>query len=215
MKKRLLLVIVIIILAILALVVFDSLRFKLTDSSLKDSVYPIGSSEIVYFFNKDLNPNAGANSFVTTIEPAIEATPKIDKKTLHIIFTNQPKNDFTLTIRNIKSISGDTISSFTQKYTAKEVPESELSQYELARRLSYVDVGIDKPDIAEKYFPIDVSPQYKILYGRSLKYPNDLSKGAIYIYSSSVQNKHDALQMIYDIGYDPSDYEIVFKEIED
>lgn len=61
--------------------------------------------------------------------------------------------------------------------------------------------------------PLDVTPQYRIDFGISKKYPDDSSKIAIYISSASLIDKSDAIQMIYDIGYDPSDYEIIFRPL--
>lgn len=61
--------------------------------------------------------------------------------------------------------------------------------------------------------PADVSPQYRIDYGVSVRYPDDQTKIAIYISSASAKDKSNAIQIIYDLGYDPSDYEIIFREM--
>ena len=77
--------------------------------------------------------------------------------------------------------------------------------------MSTVDLGLSNLPPITNVLPIDVSPQYKIEYGRSKKYPNDYSKGAIHIRSASTRDKNDAVEMIYDAGYDPSDYELIFE----
>ena len=55
-----------------------------------------------------------------------------------------------------------------------------------------------------------MSPLYKIGQGISKKNPSELSV-AIYIASNNPTDKLSALQEIYNLGYDPSDYEIIFE----
>lgn len=59
--------------------------------------------------------------------------------------------------------------------------------------------------------PIDSTPDYRIDYGVSEKYPNDAKKIAIYISFNTPSDKISALQNIYNLGFDPSDYEIIFE----
>lgn len=76
-------------------------------------------------------------------------------------------------------------------------------------------------DALSKNYPIlsklpqDISPLYTIFYGESKIYPNNPTKIAIYIGSSSPANKQAALSSIYDMGYDPSDYEIIFESLQE
>lgn len=63
--------------------------------------------------------------------------------------------------------------------------------------------------------PIDISPLFIINYGGSKKYPNDPTKIAIYISVASPKDKQLALSTIYDKGYDPSDYEIIFESLQE
>jgi hypothetical protein len=74
---------------------------------------------------------------------------------------------------------------------------------------------INQHDPLISKLPLDVSPAFIIDYGASVKYPDDPTKIAIYIFSANPSNKHDAISSIYFLGYDPSDYEIVFKNIAD
>ncbi len=210
MKKRLLTLLGIVVAATIVasgFFIFNSFQFHLIDSSPTDSIYPVGTREAVYFFNKELDATTSKDSFVTTVEPKQAFTIKIDKKSLHIVFTELPKQNFTLTIRNIKSNSGDTISSIKHNYIVQEVPESKLSKYELASRMSYLDVGLNMPNIQ-----IDASPFYKIEYGWSKKYPGT-RKQAVYISSDNPTDKFAAIDYIYGQGYDPSDFEIIFMGI--
>lgn len=59
--------------------------------------------------------------------------------------------------------------------------------------------------------PIDMRPMYRIDFGVSKKFPGDTSKIAIYIGSNNPTDKFDAVKKIYEMGYDPSDYEVVFR----
>ena len=68
-----------------------------------------------------------------------------------------------------------------------------------------------------KKLPRDYSPNLRIDYGVSKKYPNDESKIALYISTKSGSNsaiyRQTALDIIYRMGYDPSDYEIIFQTL--
>ncbi len=59
--------------------------------------------------------------------------------------------------------------------------------------------------------PKDMSPVFRIDYGVSLKYPKYSKKIALYISSDRPDNKLSAIEYIYKMGYDPSEYEIIFK----
>jgi len=64
-----------------------------------------------------------------------------------------------------------------------------------------------------KKLPLDNSPLFRIDYGVSIKYPNDPTRTALYISSDNPTDKFSAIKNIYDLGFDPSDYEIIFKGI--
>lgn len=55
--------------------------------------------------------------------------------------------------------------------------------------------------------PMEKSRHYIITY----EYPNDTTGLVIYISTASPADKRSALSAIYEAGYDPSDYEIVFE----
>lgn len=59
--------------------------------------------------------------------------------------------------------------------------------------------------------PKDISPIFRIDYGVSKRYPNDPTKIALYVSSDNPADKVAALKYIYVMGYDPSDYEIIFE----
>jgi hypothetical protein len=48
-------------------------------------------------------------------------------------------------------------------------------------------------------------------YGQSQKHPYDASKLAIYITADHPAGKQSAIAYIYSVGFDPSDYEIIFE----
>lgn len=73
--------------------------------------------------------------------------------------------------------------------------------------------SINKKYLLIKKLPIDISPLYIISYGPSQKYPNDPTKIAIIISSSGPASDQYAISTIYDKGYDPSDYEIIFESL--
>ena len=64
------------------------------------------------------------------------------------------------------------------------------------------------PIISE--LPKDMSPLFRIDYGISKKYPSS-EKIALYVSSRNPVEKQNALSYIYGMGYDPSDYEIIFE----
>jgi hypothetical protein len=64
-----------------------------------------------------------------------------------------------------------------------------------------------------KKMPVNVYPLFTINEGQSKKHPNDDTKRAIYINSGSPESKNSALSYIYSLGFDPSDYEIIFGQI--
>ncbi|MEI6237119.1 MAG: PEGA domain-containing protein [Candidatus Saccharibacteria bacterium] len=61
--------------------------------------------------------------------------------------------------------------------------------------------------------PKDKSPFFRIDYGKSKKYPNDSTKIALYISANTPANIQSALGYVYNMGYDPSDYEIIFESL--
>jgi hypothetical protein len=62
--------------------------------------------------------------------------------------------------------------------------------------------------------PIDATPNYRIDYGISKKYPDNSSKVALYVSANSSFYRQTALYVIYSLGYDPSDYEIIFQPLD-
>lgn len=65
-----------------------------------------------------------------------------------------------------------------------------------------------------KQLPFDAEPFYRVDYGISKKYPDDPTKIALYVSTSQPQSTQDALETIFDSGFDPSDYEIIFQPLE-
>lgn len=115
---------------------------------------------------------------------------------------------------NILASLLDTSSDVGTKYI-QDSP-GEITKLETLGSQSYssnsATMGNNYPIITQ--LPLDISPEYRIDYGMSIKYPNDPSKIALYISADSSPNKHAALQAIYLFGYDPSDYEIIFQPLE-
>jgi hypothetical protein len=71
--------------------------------------------------------------------------------------------------------------------------------------------------LAKKYpmiidLPIDAY-YYQIDYGKSSKYPDDPNSIAIYIRANTPFYRQTAVYSIYNLGYDPSDYEIIFEPL--
>lgn len=62
--------------------------------------------------------------------------------------------------------------------------------------------------------PLNTEPLFTINYGASEKHPNNEQKFAIYISTSAPSGKYYALKSIYGLGYDPTDYEIIFEQAE-
>jgi hypothetical protein len=100
-------------------------------------------------------------------------------------------------------------------------------QYRLTHQQEFIDVegvasaesetnskniATNNPIISQ--LPIDATPNYRVDYGVSKKYPNDPSKIALYISADSDFYRHVALSAIYLAGYDPSDYEIIFQPMD-
>lgn len=61
-----------------------------------------------------------------------------------------------------------------------------------------------------KELPISMPPMFSINYDTSKKYPNDSEKIALYIQADTATGKNHALSYIYELGYDPADFEIIF-----
>ena len=81
-----------------------------------------------------------------------------------------------------------------------------------------IPIQQNSADILKKYpiianLPQDMSPIYRIDYGISKKYPGDTLKIAIYISSDNPTDQLTAINKIYEMGYDPSDYEIIFESL--
>ena len=73
--------------------------------------------------------------------------------------------------------------------------------------------------IIEKYpilsnLPYTADATYRIDYGVSKKYPDDKYAVAIYIGANTPQARQIALWQIIQMGYDPTDFEIIFQNLE-
>jgi hypothetical protein len=134
-------------------IAYNSLRFKIVKASPVDNTFPSSQSEIVYFFNKNLNTKVNDNEFVTKIIPSHKYTTKILDKSFHIMFTEPVKGQFTVEVYNISSTSGDIIKKIVNKYRVGYVPESKLSKYEIDKRLNSLDLDTAKYPII-KILPI-------------------------------------------------------------
>lgn len=61
------------------------------------------------------------------------------------------------------------------------------------------------------YLP-EIHPTWRVDYGKSVKFPNDPNKVAIIItYGGAEIDKQNALDWIKSIGFNPADYEIIYK----
>jgi len=99
--------------------------------------------------------------------------------------------------------------------------------YITSHRSDFLNVGqigssqydTNSTDLANNYpivsqLPLDISPEYKIDYDASKKYPNNPSRIALIISANTAITRRAALQAIYTLGYDPSDYEIIFQPLD-
>lgn len=97
-----------------------------------------------------------------------------------------------------------------EKYVSEHQKEFDrISQIENQTTIARLDATTAKYPIIKK-LPVSMLPVFIINYGPSKKYPDNPDKIALYISTSSPADKQSAISYIYNIGFDPSDYEIIF-----
>lgn len=101
----------------------------------------------------------------------------------------------------------------------KEYIKSHQEEFTGMEKLADERYEADSQKLLDKYpiinnLPKDMLPLYRIDYGASIKYPGDQTKIALIISYDNPTDKSAAIKSIYEMGYDPSDYEIIFKGIE-
>jgi hypothetical protein len=97
-----------------------------------------------------------------------------------------------------------------KKYVASHQKEFDrIIKIENEATVATVDSMVVRYPIIEK-LPVNFSSQFIINYGPSKKYPENLTRLALYITAYSPTDKQSAITYIYGLGFDPSDYEIVF-----
>jgi hypothetical protein len=122
-----------------------------------------------------------------------EQIKQFDTSQTNIVWFNlSPNSDEGRKYVQNHSDEYDTVYEIAKAQTAKRV-ENKVSDYPLIRKL-----------------PANVYPLFIINYDQSKKFPYDDTKIAIYITSNAPDGKQSALKYIYVLGFDPSDYEIVF-----
>ena len=95
--------------------------------------------------------------------------------------------------------------SHTEEFTEMErIADEERTKNETAATKNYP---------LTSRLPIEMTPSFRIDYGRSVKYPDDPKKVAIFIAAPTPSDKQSAISYIFAVGFDPSDYEIVFKDL--
>ena len=128
-------------------------------------------------------------------------------------------NDNESTVTVIKNEVDLVIVGLTPNNDAGKLwQQNNLDQYHNLEGMADEKFNNDSQSAIAQYpilseLPKDKSPLYRIDYGVSKKFPNDKKKIAIYISSNSLSNKLSALNYIYEMRYDPSDYEIIFQEL--
>lgn len=212
------------VIAIIALIIFGlglltlfiyNNNFRVVSTSPENnSTIPSLYYSATINFSEKLKKVNNISSLFTTKNPEIVNSYEQKDSSLIINFKSLGINqEYRFDINNVESESGKKIKLYTYTFKTKYVKYNQLPA-------STQKTSIDQTDAYEKTYPItnnlplDISPEYKIEFGSSVKYPNDPSKIALYISSNSNKNTHAALQAIYLFGYDPSDYEIIFQPLE-
>jgi hypothetical protein len=209
---------------VVGLNVVNTLRFRVVSSSPKNNIFPSSSSEIVYFFNKDLSDPSN-DTFVTSVTPKINFSSYVDGRAFHIIFYSPRPEKFSVSINNLKSTTGSTISKLEKQYTVKYVPYKDLTEYEKNKEISKTD-PIESAYPITKQLPI-YSDYYIIKYQVSEGALNDLKNPRPLILKiktlginklapatdSYIQKVHQmALDDIRARGFNPGKFTIIFDD---
>ncbi len=128
-------------------------------------------------------------------------------------FSNQEQN-ITVGANNNKTILMTLVPNNSEGTNYYNSHKDDFMEIESLGSQQFLETG---KIISQNYplvneLPIDANI-FRIDYGASKKYPNEPTKTAIYISSSNPTDKFAAIKNIYEMGYDPSDYEIIFKDI--
>lgn len=213
-KKIIYIALAVFVLCLVSLFLYTN-TFRVVSTSPKNN----GTTPSVTFsaeikFSEKLKRIDKVSSMFTTKSPEIVSSYEQKDTSLIINFGSLDVNrEYSFDIKNVESESGKKLKSYTYTFKTAYVPFSELPTSVQKESVAKTDAYENTYPIT-KNLPLDISPEYRIDYGTSIKYPNDPSKIALYISANSSLNKHAALQAIYLFGYDPSDYEIIFQPLE-
>lgn len=198
MKKKKILVIVSLIIIILIFVFFATLNKKVA-TGVDITVAP--SDGIIIIDNK--KAHSGVNSLSTGTH-TIEV--KRDNFTSSTTDIDVIKNQVVIVPISLNPSNNEGEKIKSEKKTEFLALDGIISQ-------QYTNQG----DLVANAYPIikdlpkDISPIFRIDYGTSKRYPNNPTKIALYISSDNPADKQAGLNYIYLMGYDPSDYEIIFE----
>lgn len=144
---------------------------------------------------------------------------KPGKHTIEVMHDNFNNDKKTVSVSDnqVKLVA---ISLSSSNSDGKKWQDSHQSEYLELEATTYRETQQKRTNLANRYpliksLPKDLSPAYRIDYGISKKYPDDQDRIAIYVRYDNPTNKFAAIKTIYDLGYDPSDYEIIFVDKED
>jgi hypothetical protein len=152
----------------------------------------------------DGNQLGGSSALVTPGKHTLKVSHPDFKSFTYNFNTNNTSN-IPISLLASDNTGQDYASSHQQEFLGVEKVSS--SQY----NDNSTSLANNNPIVNQ--LPLDISPEYKIDYDASKKYPNDPQKIALYISANSSLSRHAAIQAIYTFGFDPSDYEIIFQPL--
>jgi hypothetical protein len=165
MNKSTIRFVIITVIGILALIglyfTWQISTFRVTSTTPKNNEVTAGINSIDFNFSQSVGDVSGDN--LSASAQILTGISKKDAKTVTVGVQNLVINkEYTITLKNIRSEKGDTISEYTYKFKVKNLDFSELSEAERKRQLDNTDKGnYDNPLAA--FLPHETT-QYKITY---------------------------------------------------
>lgn len=151
------------------------------------------------------------------VVPSGKNSAKPGKHTIEVKRENFDSNKQTVDVLSgqIKLVK---VGLSSNNSNGKKWQEEHQKEYLELENIGDSNIQQNSATILKKYplianLPQDMSPLFRIDYGISKKYPDDQTKIAIYISSNNPTDKFAAIKKIYNMGYDPSDYEIIFESL--
>ena len=219
-RRRLILIAIIILLIIgffVAAYIFYNNRFRVVSSSPSTNTFPSSSNEIAFVFNKKLDSSRLTNDLIS-IEPVSDFGINIEDKTLKIIFSRSPRANFTISIKNIYSIGGSSISNLNRSFSVEYVAYKDLSDYEKSRQVNQSSNFTSIYPIIEQ-LPIRTN-EYTITYTIPSNYSPSSDNPAPLILNVEITLTYFGYDDVDNVmqkvntdlinrGYNPGDYEIL------